>query len=44
METKPTVDTAERARMFAEVAERAGKLLADFAQKHPNGISAGAMM
>ena len=27
--------------MFAEVAERAGKLLADFAQKHPNGISAG---
>ena len=41
MEAKPTVDAAERARIFAEVAERAGRLLADFAQKHPTGLHAG---
>ena len=41
MEAKPTVDAAERARMFAEVAERAAKLLTDFAQKHPTGLPAG---
>ena len=41
MEIKPTVDAAERARMFAEVAERASKLLADFARKHPTGLPGG---
>ena len=41
MESKPPADAAERARIFSEVAERAGKLLADFAQKHPAGLSPG---
>ena len=41
MEPKPTADAAERARIFSKVAERAGKLLADFAQKHPAGLSPG---
>src|SRR5690349_1220038 len=41
MEAKPTVDAAERARMFAQVAERAARLLADFSQKHPTGLHAG---
>jgi poly[(R)-3-hydroxyalkanoate] polymerase subunit PhaC len=30
-------DPAETARIFAEVAERSGKLLADFAQRHADG-------
>lgn len=37
----PLGDATERARVYAEVAERAGKLLADFVQKHPNGLSGG---
>jgi polyhydroxyalkanoate synthase subunit PhaC len=32
-----TPDPAEVARVFAEVAERSGKLLADFAQRHAEG-------
>ena len=40
MEDRSTDGAAERARMYAQVAERAGKLLADFAQKHPAGLSA----
>ena len=32
-----TYDPAETARVFAEVAERSGKLLADFAQRHADG-------
>jgi polyhydroxyalkanoate synthase subunit PhaC len=32
-----TPDPAEAARVFAEVAERSGKLLADFAQRHAGG-------
>src|SRR5581483_5170340 len=34
---KPAPDPAETARIFAEVAERSGKLLADFAQRHADG-------
>ena len=41
MEIRPPADTAELARLYAGVADRAGKLLADFAQKHPTGISGG---
>jgi polyhydroxyalkanoate synthase len=41
MDTTPPMDAAQTARVFAEVAERAGKLLADFAQKQPSGVSAG---
>ncbi len=41
MEARPTADAAERARRYADVAERAGKMLADFAQKHPTGLSGG---
>ena len=41
MDAKPPRDAAQTARVYAEVAERAGKLLADFAQKHPPGVSAG---
>ena len=37
----PAADTAARARTYAEVAERAGKLIAEFARKHPTGLSAG---
>jgi polyhydroxyalkanoate synthase subunit PhaC len=35
-----TPDPAEAARVFAEVAERSGKLLADFAQRHAGGMGA----
>ena len=46
MKGKPEIvdtprDASERARSYAAVAERAGKLLADFAQKHPTGLSGG---
>ena len=41
MEARPTADAAELARLYAGVADRAGKLLADFAQKHPAGVSGG---
>jgi len=41
MEPKPPMDAAETARAYAEVAERAGKLLADFAKKHPTDLSGG---
>ncbi len=39
MEAKPTADAAELARLYAGVAERAGKLLADFAGRHPGDVS-----
>ena len=41
MDAKPPMDAAEAARVYADVAERAGKLLTDFAQKHPAGLSGG---
>ncbi|MEO8204152.1 MAG: class I poly(R)-hydroxyalkanoic acid synthase [Betaproteobacteria bacterium] len=41
MDARPAVDAEERARIYVEVAQRAGKLLADFAQKHPTGLSGG---
>ncbi len=34
---KPVPDPADTARIFAEVAERSGKILADFAQRHADG-------
>ena len=41
MEARPTPDAAELARLYAGVAERSGKLLADFANKHPSRVSGG---
>ncbi len=41
MQAKPPMDAAQTARAYADVAERAGKLLADFAKKHPQDLSGG---
>ena len=39
MAADPKQDSAERAQLYAQVADRAGKLLADFAKKHPAQLS-----
>ena len=41
MDAKPPMDVAETARVYAEVAKRAGKLLTEFVQRHPTGLSGG---